>query len=77
MLRPVSPRQPLEPGLIPIAGWTKNRDLPITIPMTDDVTFRERYVMVLVVAWMALSSGALVYVMFGRWARQVGEALLR
>jgi hypothetical protein len=45
--------------------------------MTDDVTFRERYVVVLVVAWMALSSGALVYVMFGRWARQVGQALLR
>jgi hypothetical protein len=59
-----------------IAGCTKNRDLPITIPMTNDVTYRERYVMVLVVTWMALSSGALLYVMFGRWAHQVGQALL-
>jgi hypothetical protein len=45
--------------------------------MTNDVTYRERYVTVLVVTWMALSSGALVYVMFGRWAQYVGQALLR
>jgi hypothetical protein len=44
--------------------------------MTNDVTYRERYVMVLVVAWTAVSSGALLYVMFGRWAHQVGQALL-
>jgi hypothetical protein len=45
--------------------------------MTNDVTFRERYVTVLVVSWMALSSGTLAYVMFGTWAHQLGRVLVR
>jgi hypothetical protein len=44
--------------------------------MINDVTYRERYVTVLVVSWMALASGALAYVVFTDWARQVGRALL-
>jgi hypothetical protein len=64
---------------MPRRHCTKLRYLPIDRAesnVTNDVTYRERYAMVLMVSWMALSSGTLAYVMFGDWARQIGRALL-